>query len=151
MLQVGPDWQQVINKISRGRYLPLLLVYGDHDDVHPAQHHEPLTRISVKGFEPSSSEGGWSEIYGNRKGMMIGSVFNKSLAVAEIGDHLATIDMGHKEGGAAVPLSVGGVGSPCNTMSPGPRPTSVPSGILIHPAVWPQQTWAKNLGAAVPF
>jgi len=25
-------------------------------------------------------------------------------------------------------------------------PTSVPSGILIHPAVWPQQTWAKNWG-----
>ena len=31
-------------------------------------------------------------------------------------------------------------------MSPGPRPTSVPSGILIHSAVWPQQTWAENLG-----
>jgi len=22
-------------------------------------------------------------------------------------------------------------------------PTSVPSGILVHPAGWPQQTWAK--------
>jgi len=31
-------------------------------------------------------------------------------------------------------------------MSPGPRPTSVPSGILIHPAVWLQQTWAENWG-----
>jgi len=31
--------------------------------------------------------------------------------------------------------------SKVNTMSPRPRPTSVPSGILIHPAVWPQQTW----------
>jgi len=28
----------------------------------------------------------------------------------------------------------------------------VPSGILIHPAIWPQQTWAENWrGAAVPF
>ena len=27
-------------------------------------------------------------------------------------------------------------GSPSNTMSPGPRPTSVPSSILIHSAVW---------------
>jgi len=26
------------------------------------------------------------------------------------------------------------------------RPTSLPSGILIHVAVWPQQTWAKNWG-----
>jgi len=33
-----------------------------------------------------------------------------------------------------------------NTMSPGSRPTSVPSGILIHPAVRPQQTWAKIAG-----
>jgi len=30
-------------------------------------------------------------------------------------------------------------------------PTSVPSGILIHPAVWPQQTWAENWGGAVPL
>jgi len=29
---------------------------------------------------------------------------------------------------------------PSNTMWPGPRPTSVPSGILIHPTVWPQYT-----------
>jgi len=27
-----------------------------------------------------------------------------------------------------------------------PRPTSIPSSILIHPAVWPQQTWAENWG-----
>ena len=27
-----------------------------------------------------------------------------------------------------------------NTMLPGTKPTSVPSGILIHPAVWPQYT-----------
>jgi len=35
-------------------------------------------------------------------------------------------------------------------MSSGPRPTSVPSSILIHPAVWPQQTWAENWRCA-PF
>jgi len=40
-----------------------------------------------------------------------------------------------------VSLSVGeGVGSPSDTMSPGSRPISIPSGILIHPAVWPQYT-----------
>ena len=44
-------------------------------------------------------------------------------------------------------LSGGGAGSPSNTTSPGPRPTSVPSGILIHPAIWPQQTCAENWGA----
>ena len=42
--------------------------------------------------------------------------------------------------GTAVPLSVGGAGSPSNKMPPGPQPTSVPSGILVHPTVWPQHT-----------
>jgi len=32
----------------------------------------------------------------------------------------------------------------------GPRSTSVPSGILIHPAVWPQSTWAEKWGLC-PF
>jgi len=44
----------------------------------------------------------------------------------------------------------GGAGSPSNTKSPGPRPTSIPSGIIVHPAVWPQRTLAENWGA-VPF
>jgi len=99
----------------------------------------------------------------------------KSWAVAEMGDHLATIDNCQKLGAVpilggtgspshsvawaeanlhskwypdAVPLFFGG-GSwyPSNTKLLGPRPTSIPSGILIHPAVWPQQTWAKNWGA----
>ena len=46
-----------------------------------------------------------------------------------------TTDMGQKLG--AVPF-YGRTGSPSNTMWPGPRPTSVPSGILIYPTVWPQ-------------
>jgi len=40
--------------------------------------------------------------------------------------------------------------SPSNTMSPELRPTLVPSGILIHPAIQPQQTWAK-IGEAAPL
>jgi len=57
---------------------------------------------------------------------------------------LATIDMGQKLG-ATVPL-FGGRWVPM----PGPRHTSVPSGILIHPSLWPQQTWAENKGLC-PF
>ena len=37
-----------------------------------------------------------------------------------------------------------GSGSPSNTMSPGLRHTFMPSGILIHPAFWLQQTWAET-------
>ena len=53
-------------------------------------------------------------------------------------DRLATIDMGRKVGDTVSLFGGGAAGSPSNTMSPGPRPTSVPSGILIYPAVWPQ-------------
>ena len=64
---------------------------------------------------------------------------------------VATIDMGQKEG-AAVPLSrVGGAGSLSNTMSTRLRPTSVPSGILMHTAAWPQSTWAENWGLCQPL
>jgi len=41
-------------------------------------------------------------------------------------------------------------GDPFNTKSHGPRPTSMSSGILIHPAIWPQQIWADNWGLC-PF
>jgi len=89
-----------------------------------------------------------------------------------MGDRLPIIDMGRKVG-AAMPLSVGVLGPhltqhglgrglplyqvgggaqyPSITTSPGPRSTSLPSGILIHPAVWPQQTWAENRGWLCPF
>jgi len=58
---------------------------------------------------------------------------------------LATIDMGRKLG-APLPFWEGGAGSPSNTKSPGLRPSSIPSDILIHAAIWPQQIWAENLG-----
>jgi len=38
------------------------------------------------------------------------------------------------------PFRGAGAGSPCNTMWPGPRPTCMPSFILIHLTVWPQYT-----------
>jgi len=44
------------------------------------------------------------------------------------------------------PLFLRGAGSSSYTMWPGPRPLSLPSGMLIHPAVCPQQTWAENWG-----
>lgn len=54
--EVGPDWEQVIKKISRGRCLPLLLVYASHDDVTAAnQTAESLTRVSIKHLQSSST------------------------------------------------------------------------------------------------
>jgi len=69
--------------------------------------------------------------------------YNKSSTVAEMGDRLVTIGMGKKWGLLSqcfVPFGGGGAGSPSNTLSPGTRPTSVLTGILIHPTVWPQYT-----------
>jgi len=62
---------------------------------------------------------------------------DKSLAVAEIGDR-GHNRHGPKEGWVAVPLSRS-AGNPSNTMWPAPMSTSEPSGVFIHPAVWPQQ------------
>jgi len=67
---------------------------------------------------------------------------NKCSTVAEMGDRLATIDMAWKVGGcyALCPFRWGSW-SQCNTMLHGPRPTSIPSGIMINPlTVWPQYT-----------
>jgi len=64
--------------------------------------------------------------------------FEKELSSSWDGRPLATIDMGQELG--AVPLFwVGELGPiySSNTVSSGLRPTSVPSGILIHAAVWP--------------
>jgi len=41
----------------------------------------------------------------------------------------------------------GRAGSSSNTKLPGLRPSSIPSGILIHAAIWPRQIWAANWGA----
>jgi len=61
-------------------------------------------------------------------------ISNKSSAVAEIGDRLATIDMGRKLGSVPLFFLGGWRGSwaPSNTIWSGPRPIFVPSGILIH-------------------
>jgi len=58
--------------------------------------------------------------------------------VAYSSSHLARTDMGRKLG--CMPLLGGGAGSPSKTTWRGPRPTCMPSFILIHSTVWPQYT-----------
>jgi len=57
--------------------------------------------------------------------------------------------MGWKLGSSA-PFLGRGAGSPSNTMLLASRPTSIPSGILIHRDIWPQQICADNW-EAVPL
>ena len=56
-----------------------------------------------------------------------------------------TTDMGRKLLGA-VPLWGVGLGAHVTQCGQGGESTSIPSDILIHLAVWPQQTWAENWG-----
>jgi len=65
-------------------------------------------------------------------------------------NRLATMDMGKNGGLCPLFWEGAGRGSPFNTISLGSRPTFLPSGILIHPAIWPQQIWAENWGLC-PF
>ena len=64
--------------------------------------------------------------------------FYKCSAAAEMGV-VWPQDMAENWG--LCPFWEGGAGFPCNTMRSGPRLTFVPSGILIHPAVWSQHTF----------
>jgi len=80
-----------------------------------------LAQCIVSSVEPAGPENSHVKVY-------------MCSAVAEMDDRLATIDMSGKWG--AVPL-LGGARSPSSTIWPGPRPTFVPSGTLIHPAVRP--------------
>ena len=62
---------------------------------------------------------------------------------------LATIDMGWILGVGLCPFYGGGRARyPPDTKSPGPKPTFIPCGILVHQAAWPQWTWAENWGCA---
>jgi len=63
---------------------------------------------------------------------------NKSSAVAEYGDR-GHNRHGRKEGGGLLCPFRGQLhGTTSNTMWPVSRCTSVPSGVFIHPAVWPK-------------
>ena len=66
----------------------------------------------------------------------------KSSTAVDMGNRLATIDIGQKVGLQCPFLGV--AGSPSNTMWPGPRPNSTPNDILIHQTVWPQYTNATD-------
>ena len=54
-----------------------------------------------------------------------------------------------KIGGDVSPFGrkVGSLSNNLTQCRPGPRSTFVPSDILIHPTVWPQQTLTENWGA----
>jgi len=100
----------------------------------------------------------------NRHGPKIGEVAQHNSVWTEVyrrtkwhldtSSRLTTIDIARKmgRGGGYAPFLGSGAGSSSHTKSPGLRPTSTPSGILIRSAVWPQQTLAETWGrGSAPF
>jgi len=80
----------------------------------------------------------------HHEGSTKASTRNKCSAAAEMGNRLATIDMGRKLGSRA-PFYGGELGlhlAQCGLDR---------GRILIHPAVWPQQTWTQNWGLCPLF
>ena len=87
----------------------------------------------------------------------LGPIYHKVLWVAaylhaechlDPSSRLATMNMMGREfrAGGSAPFWGRGAGSPSNTKSAMPRPTFLPSGILIHTAIWLQQLWAPYGG-----
>jgi len=72
---------------------------------------------------------------------MTSSVFGQPF-VQELSSCCGGRPFGHKDMGRKGCCAAlhGGAGSPSNAVWPGLRSTSIPSGILIHPTVWPQYT-----------
>jgi len=64
---------------------------------------------------------------------------------------LTTTEVGWKLGRGLCPLFGRVERGPHLTKSLGLRPSSIPSGILIHAAIWPQQIWAENWVGAQPL
>ena len=62
------------------------------------------------------------------------------------GLRFTSIRSGPKSGSRGLWLSFWGSWVPIEH-APGSRPTSIPSGILVRPTVWPQRTLAENWGA----
>ena len=104
--------------------------------LHRSSHLATID-ISRKLGAVALLEGSWVEAY-------LRTMWHRDLF-----SRLATIDMGHKLWGCS--LFGEGAGSPSSTMRPGPRPTYILRGIVIHPAVWQQLKWAENWGCCAPL
>ena len=134
--ELGPH----LTQCGQGRSLPPCQVAYWY--IQPFGHNRPRPKIggcALWGRSGSPS----NNVHGSRStSLPSGILIHPAL--------LATTGVGENWGLCPF-FERGGGGSPYNTTSRGLRFIPEPSGILIHLAVWPQQTWAKNWVGAVPF
>ena len=108
-------------------------------------HLDPYSRLATTDIAENWGVGGCAPFRRGELGphltqYRLGRDLHSYQAVAWCIQPFGHVSHGPKiRGGLCPPFWRGEAGSPSNTMSPAPRPTSVPSGILIYPAaVWPQ-------------
>ena len=111
-----------------------------------AVHCDALLPISVMNSWASS--GFALNRSASFSGRGVSLIVYKSSAVVEMGDRLATIDMGRKVG-AAVSLSVGALGPHLTQCRLGRAYTSIPNDILIHLTVWPLLAVSESITEVV--
>jgi len=102
---------------------------------HTKWHLDPSSRLATTDIG-QKLVGGLCLFFGG--GSKLGNHLTHTKWHLSPSSHSATTDMGRKLGFGLCPFMGGGAGSPSNTVSPRMRPTSIPSGILMHPAIWPQ-------------
>ena len=91
-------------------------------------HHDPSSRLTTTDMGQKLGRLLWHFFVGGDNVAWV-EAYLRTKCHLNPSNRLATTDMGRKLGD--VPPFVGGAESPINTMSPWPRPTAVPSGILI--------------------
>ena len=115
--------------------------------LHPSSHLATIDMGQKLGAVPLLGGGGGAGFPSNTMSPALRSISVQSGILI----HLAVVpqQMGRKLG--AVPLFWGGAEPLSNTKLLGPKPTSIPIGILVHPAIWPQRTWVENCGGLCSF
>ncbi|XP_052068327.1 uncharacterized protein LOC127707697 isoform X3 [Mytilus californianus] len=55
--EIGPRWENVVDKCSKGRYQPLLLLYSNHNASPIATETAPKKRVMAPGYATTPSKG----------------------------------------------------------------------------------------------
>ena len=63
LFQVGPSWDNVVERIAKSRYQPLLLIYTNQNASPVPTETAPNTRVMAPGFSMTQGKGNDLTIY----------------------------------------------------------------------------------------
>jgi len=137
----GPKIGRVGVPFSGGSWVPVEhKVAWAEAYLHTKWHLSPSSRLATMDMGRKLGKGAPPTFWGGELGFYLtqsslGEAYLRTKWHLDPCSRLAAIDMSRKLG-APPPFWEGVYGSPLNTKSPGMRPTSIPSGILMYPAVY---------------